>query len=225
MKNSWLSKNDSEKLILFFNGWGMDCNIVKHLNPSCYDVLMFNEYYSTDIDTGTIETINNYKEVNVISWSFGVWASSFIIDKINNLKSVIAINGTLKPIDDYEGIAEKILNLTLKNFSEENYKKFFSNMFYDKNKINFEKSSTRDFKELLEELKLIKKMYSYNQYSDKTAFFNKVFISNKDKIFSPKNQINFWSKNEDTKKIMLDDGHYIFDLFNNWEEIIVYENN
>ena len=41
MKYKWLNNVKNKKLIIFFNGWGMDENVVKHLDCEDYDVLMF----------------------------------------------------------------------------------------------------------------------------------------------------------------------------------------
>ena len=51
MKYKWLNKEvNNSKLILFFNGWGMDDNVVKHLDVEDYDVLMFYDYNTLDTD-------------------------------------------------------------------------------------------------------------------------------------------------------------------------------
>ena len=49
----------TKKIILFFNGWGMDENVVNHLNSEDYDVLMFYDYNSLDTD---FDLLNNYSE-------------------------------------------------------------------------------------------------------------------------------------------------------------------
>ena len=44
MEYKWLNRKNNSKLIVFFNGWGMDENIVAHLEFDEYDVLMFYDY-------------------------------------------------------------------------------------------------------------------------------------------------------------------------------------
>ena len=39
MKLNWLNKKNNKKLIIFFNGWGMDDSAIVHLSPEDYDVL------------------------------------------------------------------------------------------------------------------------------------------------------------------------------------------
>ena len=38
MKYKWINYKNNKKLIIFFNGWGMDENVVKHFSPEDYDV-------------------------------------------------------------------------------------------------------------------------------------------------------------------------------------------
>lgn len=210
-----LQKAENEqynKLIIFFNGWSLDENIVNHLTSYEYDVLMFYDYANLEISKETINEINNYKEINIIAWSFGVWACGNVIDKFKNLKEVIAINGTLIPIDNKFGISEKMFNLTLSNLSEKTYPKFFQNMF--EGDTNFEKLPKRDIENQKQELINIRDNSSLKPY---TKFFTKVFVGNQDKIISAKNQINFWGEDF---IVRVNKGHYIFDLFKSWDEII-----
>ena len=50
MKYKWLNRGENNKIILFFNGWGMDENVVKHLDCEDYDVLMFYDYNTLETD-------------------------------------------------------------------------------------------------------------------------------------------------------------------------------
>lgn len=217
MRLTWVNKNNSDKLIIFFNGWSLDENIVKHLSTAEFDVLMFNDYSDLEIDEETIRKINSYAEVNVISWSFGVWACGNVIDKFDNLKIAIAVNGTLVPIDNNLGIPEKIFNLTLQHLSEENYVRFFKNMFVGN--ADLSKISTRSIENKRCELEQIQKLSVQTSCAQNTKFFNKVFIGTNDKIISAKNQLNFWDETN-AQIVKIEDGHYIFDLFKTWDEII-----
>lgn len=216
MQLTWVIKNNSDKLIIFFNGWSLDENIVKHLSTDKFDVLMFNDYSNLKIDEETITKINSYAEVNVIAWSFGVWACGNVIEKFNNLKTAIAINGTLVPIDNNLGIPEKIFNLTLQHLSEENYVRFFKNMF--SGNANLSKISTRSIENKRRELEQIKNLSAEKSCAQNAKFFNKALIGNNDKIISAKNQINFWSETN-AQIVKIEEGHYVFDSFKTWDEI------
>ena len=43
-------ENNNNKLIIFFNGWGMDEIIVSHLDKEDYDLLILYDYRDLDID-------------------------------------------------------------------------------------------------------------------------------------------------------------------------------
>jgi pimeloyl-[acyl-carrier protein] methyl ester esterase len=213
----FLNKKKFDKLILFFNGWSLDENIVNHLTSDKYDVLMFYDYSDLEISQEILNKINSYDEISVVAWSFGVWACGNVINYFDNIKNAIAINGTLIPIDNNLGISEKIFNLTLTHLSEENYVRFFKNMFAGT--VDLSKISTRSIENKRQELEQIKNLSASKSCAQNTKFFNKVFISTNDKIIPAKNQLNFWGKSN-AQIIKIDGGHYIFDIFKTWDEII-----
>lgn len=216
MKSNWLIKNNSKKLILFFNGWSLDENIVKHLTSSEYDVLMLFDYSNLDLNLSILKEIYEYEEINVIAWSYGVWAYGSVLDIFKNLKNVVAINGTLLPINNDFGISERMFNLTLSNLSEKNYPRFFQNMFEGEGDLY--KMPQRNIEDQRQELKSIQRLCAQKDISKNKTFFTKVFTGLKDKIIPAQNQINFWGGNIDIIKV--NTGHYMFDLFSNWDEII-----
>lgn len=195
-----------EKLILFFTGWGMDENSVK-LEKNNYDLITLFDY--KNINTDFLEKVENYKEIYVIAWSMGVIFASYFINKIKNIKKSMAINGTLKIIDDKFGINTKIFDATLKNLNKNTINDFFNNMGYS----DF-LPPKRDFNNQLEELKFIKDFYFKNNFN---ANFDKIIIVKKDIIIPFKNQKRYWENNN---IVILDSGHYVFNLFNSWEDII-----
>ena len=146
MKYKWLNRGKNNKIILFLNGWGMDENVVNHLDSEDYDVLMFYDYNSLDTDFD-FELLEAYYEKNLIAWSMGVMVATKILPltrhfvtpspargegmgfQTGNLSTCVAppargegikvaINGTLRPIDKEYGIHPKIYDLTIKGFNE-----------------------------------------------------------------------------------------------------------
>lgn len=202
MKYKWLNESNNKKLIIFFNGWGMDENVVKHFSPEDYNVLMFYDYNTLDTDFN-FDSIKKYSDKYLVAWSMGVMiATNFDI----NYKSSTAINGTLKPIDENYGIHPKIYDLTIKGFNEKGRERFLRTIFNEK----FSPNVTR----LLEEQKT--ELSSIKTYSAKEDFkYTKVFISDNDKIIPTKSQIAFWNTNPNLKG-----AHCPFDLFTKWSELI-----
>lgn len=203
MKYRWLNKLENKKVIVFFNGWGMDESVVTHLEPENYDVVMFYDYNTLDTDFD-FSILATYSEKYLISWSMGVMcATLFEVD----YNSSTAINGTLCPIDDCFGIPKRIYDLTIRGFSPAGRDKFIKNMFNIGNELPDVK---RDFEAQKSELVALK---GYSANSD--FKYSKVFISSSDKIIPTKNQVMFWQQEPN-----LDSGHCPFYLFKKWSELL-----
>ena len=201
MKYKWLHCNNNNKLIVFFNGWGMDESVVEHLNPTDFDIIMFYDYNTLDVDT---ERVCHYGEKRLIAWSMGVMtATLFNID----YKSKTAINGTLKPIDNKFGIPTKIYDLTLKNFSPEGAKKFIQNMFSEPRELPCIK---REFENQKQELEALKNYQANDDFK-----YDRIIISDNDKVIPTKNQCAYWNLEPNVRS-----GHCPFYLFKNWEELL-----
>jgi biotin synthesis protein BioG len=98
MNKIWLNKNSKKELILFFNGWGMDMNIVNHIKPLGFNVCMLNNYNNLE---SLDDNFNDYNKIYIVAWSLGVWAAEQIISKSTiKIEKSIAINGTSLPIDN-----------------------------------------------------------------------------------------------------------------------------
>lgn len=214
MKYKWLNKQNNSKLIIFFNGLGMDENAIKHLNAENYDVVMFYDYNNLETNFD-FSVLNNYAEKNLVAWSMGVMvATNFfptphsypLLQGARELSGATAINGTLKPIDTKFGINPKIYDLTIRGFNSE---KFVLNML-DKIELVNNINSNREFENQKKELIAIK------NYSAKEGFkYDKVLISDNDKIIPTKSQCAYWNAEANLKS-----GHYPFHLFKKWSEIL-----
>jgi len=203
MKYKWLNRKNNSKLIIFFNGWGMDENVVNHLEFEDYDVLMFYDYNSLETDFEFL-LLENYSEKYLIAWSMGVMtATLFDID----YTSKTAVNGTLKPINDKFGIPERIYNLTVKNFTPEGAEKFIKNMSLKG--IEFPKSN-REFENIKSELSALLHYESNPDFN-----YDRVIISSEDKIIPAKNQTAFWGTEPN-----IESGHAPFNCFTKWSELL-----
>ncbi|MBE7710879.1 MAG: DUF452 family protein [Cyanobacteria bacterium SIG31] len=220
MKYKYLNQNNNQKLIIFFNGWGMDENVVKHLDCEDYDVLMFYDYNTLETDFNW-DLLNISPEKNLIAWSMGVMVGSLIKPLTRHFVSpspskgegkCVAINGTLKPIDENYGIHPKIYDLTIKGFNEKGRDKFIKSMFDVQPPPAFQAPShlERDIKNQLSELIALKNYKTDNEFR-----YNKVLISNNDKIIPTKSQIAFWGIEPN-----LTAGHCPFFQFSKWSELL-----
>ena len=213
MKHKWLNHKHNSKLIIFFNGWGMDENVVKHLETEDYDVLMFYDYNTLDSDFD-FNSLNIYPQKNLIAWSMGVMVSSCLVTSLVFLLGEgrkTAINGTLKPIDAEFGIHPKIYDLTIKGFNEKGRKRFIDSMFYGEsiphpNPLPKEREICEQHSELI-----ALKNYKANE----TFKYNKILVSDNDKIIPTKSQVAFWGIEPNLKG-----GHCPFFQFEKWSELL-----
>jgi len=200
-----LLANSNKKLIIFFNGWGMDETIVSHLDREDYDVLVLYDYRTLDFDLSKYN-LEQYSEKYIVAWSMGVMVSTmFDFGKINHST---AINGTLKPIDDNFGIPTKIYKLTVRGFNEKSSQKFMERMFKEKPPID--KFSSRDLESKKEELIAL---MNYQAKDSKT--FDRVIVSDSDNIIPTNNQLNYWQNPE-----IIESGHCPFFKYNSWKDLL-----
>lgn len=201
MQYKWLNKQDNKKLIVFFNGWGMEEKAVEHLICKDYDVLTFCDYRNFEIDDFDF---TKYEQKYLIAWSMGVYVCNYFYEIFKNFDKYIAINGTQKPIDDEFGIPKAIYDLTIENFNELSCAKFFKKI---STKLEPCSRKTEELKEELITIKYLKVKDFFN--------FNRAIISNKDRIIPSQNQKKFWKTYEE-----IDAPHYIFDLYKSWDELL-----
>jgi len=219
-KYNLISEN-RDKLIIFFCGWGMDYTPFYGLESDEYDVLVFYHYTEINTDIELSEYFEKYKEVNLMSWSMGVWYSSIVMNKYKDeFNHKIAINGTLKPIDDQYGINTKVYQATIDNFSKIGRAKFFKRM-WNNTVIPERFISYKTVRELDEQkAELIFLRDKINELPQPKNIFKNVIIAENDLICPTKNQVNFWSEKNNYKSI--DSSHFIFYLWRKWEEVVEY---
>lgn len=216
MRIEWLHKKGSDRVIVFFNGWGMDQAAVSHLSKDC-DVVMVYDY--RDLKAGNLPNLDTYPKVYVVAWSMGVWAAANLIPEMQREPSImIAMNGTEHPVHDFWGIPEKIYALTEKGMNEKGREKFLLRMLNGREELQrfTQNHPQRPIKEVCEELCLIGKQ-SIGYHNELN--WNKVYISEKDIIFPVINQQNWW-RDKCSHLQMLPGGHYPFYQFQSWDEIL-----
>lgn len=212
MKSYWINKKEENtKLIVFFNGWGMNETPFKHLKCEDYDVLVAYDYSNLDFNFSEFDFLK-YKEKNLIAWSMGVYVSNLFFDSLNNFDKKIAINGTSKMIDNAFGIPKKIYDITIKLFCEKTCEKFIQNMF-ENEKIPPKITITRTLESLKQELVVLKNLKIENELA-----FDLAIISQNDKIVPSQNQLAFWENKTIIKKI--NSSHCPFGLYSKWTDLL-----
>lgn len=206
MKYKWLNKQKNNSLIIFFNGWGMNESVINHMDFSAHDFVMFYDYNSLDTDFD-FDLFNQYEKKYLVAWSMGAMIATNFKKQLGKIQKSIAINGTLRPINDIYGIPTKIYDLTLRSFNETSATKFINNMFDKNENIPI---ILREFENIKTELIAIK-----NYKSDENFIYDTVYISTNDKIIPTKNQSEYWKKEPNLKS-----GHCPFLLFDSWDNIL-----
>ena len=194
------------KLILFFNGWGMDENIVSHLEiPIGYTLKIINFPYNFD---KTILT--QYDDIIFIGWSFGsYYLAKYLLENNIRSKKIISLNGTPETIGK-NGISEGVFNLTLDTLTSDTLQKFYENMGID----NTFSPSKKNFKDIKDELQYFK-----NNYIPLKNIFTHAFIGKKDKIIPALRQKKYFESNNVNITELLC-GHYPFSVIKSWSTLI-----
>ena len=204
-----LKNNNSDNLILFFCGWGMDENPFSVLKSKS-DILFVYDYTTPDFPEFDF---SKYKSIKLLSFSYGVYAGAIAkMPEDLRIEKRIAINGTLIPVDDTYGVPVKQFELTEKMDSQ-SVVKFRQRLFGgEKAKEHFELFEqhlpNRSAKSCTDELLGMKKYVP--QIATPQKKFDKVYIASHDRCVPTRNQKNFWQKSGMKNVIFLETGHFPF---------------
>lgn len=198
MQVEFVKKQGSARLLLIFSGWGTDARPFRSLAASGYDIAVAYDYRSMCFEKEV--SLDNYEEVCVLAWSFGVPAAAWFIKKHPELPrtATVAVNGTLYPVDDRRGIPRAVFDGTLGGLSAATLRKFDRRMCgsaavlaeYDK------VHPQRDPGELADELRTID---SLMPSEDMALEFDTVYVSDSDRIIPTGNQIEAWAGHADVR--------------------------
>lgn len=215
MKSYWLHKGKSDKLIVFFCGWGQDQRPFLSFESVNWDVLMLFDYSEASFPEQLLEQIEGYSDRILVAWSMGVFmADNWLKSSTIKFRHKIAINGTLKPVDNDYGIPKPIYEGTTANFSEITRHKFFRRMCGDSFIRFIENMPEREIGNQKEELVQLQ-AYS-EQEAEAKPVFDTVLIGEKDLIFPTKNQQAYWETVEGIKVFAMDVPHFPFYNWGTW---------
>lgn len=224
MKTYIRRREKSDQLVVVFGGWGTDENVFTPLCSDDFDFILFYNY-SAD-EALVLPEMKTYSKITVIGWSLGVWAAEYLVGKTGIKPHLtIAINGTPIPADDDYGIPLSVFEGTLNNITEENMEKFYLRMFGDKRtyKLNKDRIPHRNVKSLHDELRWL-----YNrimEHKESGFKWDYAITSEKDRVFPAKSLIGYWSKEPETKHIILPLPHYIFHKWKTYNDFISFVEN
>lgn len=123
MEYKIISSEGNGRLVLFFAGWGMDASPFASLRRPGYDIAVLYDYTTPTIDWSFTAP---YREIFIVAWSFGVYASAISTHAIDRkVTGRIAVNGTLYPCHRRLGIPPAIFDGTLAGLSQRNMARFY----------------------------------------------------------------------------------------------------
>lgn len=208
MRQYFIDQN-SDKLLLFFAGWGCDEYEFEHLE-SASDVLILYDYTDLELDFDFSE----YKEINLISFSAGVFvASVFNFDFKVNKK--IALDGNPYLFDEKLGLSKEIQELLI-NITEENAEEFARNYLVktEEEYKNFHPSK-RTLISCEEEFECLRKIYNSQKQNIKDIYDCAIF-GECDPLFNVSEQKKYY---RDRIRLVQNARHNIFFRIKSFEDI------
>lgn len=206
MKHYFIQRKNHPGLTLFFAGWGMDEQLFMDACPADRDLLVCYDYRLLDFDSTLLQ---GYQDIRLVAWSMGVWAASVVLQGMDlPFCGRIALNGTMAPIDDGEGIPRKVFEGTLEGLNDVTLEKFIRRMCLRKENLSafLSKRPRRPVEELKEELQRIGEQV---QACPVPRFeWERAVIGRDDLIFTAANQRNAWSRHAATEQMECDIPHY-----------------
>lgn len=216
MKQRFTVSEGNKKLILIFAGWGMDERPFRDLRLDGYDLAVVWDYRDMSLD---ISPFSRYSDIYLFAWSFGVYTAARVLaEGMLRPTFKIAVNGSLNPIDDREGIPEDIFRGTLDNLSDRNLDKFYRRMCKDSGAFAsfIACRPCRDIHELKDELRSIACL-SCDKNAPVATDWDRAVIAGNDRIFPAGNLRRSWSYLPRTR--VVDDGGHLPD----WQSLIEQE--
>ncbi len=207
--NQYLNNKNSDKLIIFFTGWGCDEHEFEHLDTNS-DVLLLFDYLDLNFDFN----FSKYKNIDLIAFSAGVFVASIVnFDfKINNK---IAISGNPYLFDEKLGLSKEIQNV-LCSITEKTADDFAKNyLIKTEDEWKIFRHSQRTLNSCKAEFESLKKIYQKEKENIKNIY-DYALIGSDDKIFNVSAQKEFYGNKVHTIK---NARHNIFFKIKNYEEI------
>ena len=201
--------NNSDKLILFFAGWGCDEYEFEHLKTDS-DVLIFYDYtdFSYDFD------FSKYGEINMLSFSAGVFVGAVFRHDFKINKKV-ALSGNPYLFDEELGLSAAVLKI-LRGVTIDTCDAFARDylVMTDEEYNNFH-NSHRTLESCEVELDALEKIYK-NEYNNIQDVYDAAVVGDSDPLFNPEKQKEFYG---DKLRIVKNARHNLFFRVDSYEEL------
>lgn len=191
MRLDFLRHEYNDRLILIFAGWGSDKESFRNVSMPGWDVAVVSEINAVVPDFSILEA---YGTVYLYAWSLGVRSADRYLPETLAVTKAYAINGTLNPCDDAEGIPEAVFINTLKGLDARNLYKFRVRMCggvaaYKALADRFE--HINDVDSLRAQLAIVADAKAEER--KRRLKWDRAYISTEDRIFPVSNQKRAWT--------------------------------
>lgn len=190
------STDGCRRAILLFSGWATSPEMFAGLSLPGYDLIIVWDYTDTQ---PFVQDLEKYNEICIVAWSYGVFMADYFMSTNPELPVTarIAVNGTPWPVDDSRGIPEALFTSTLESIDEAALTKFQRRMTGGAAAYNsFLAACTvrRTAESARAELEAIRCL---SRERSPSAAWDQAWISARDLVISPANQMNAWSGKTD----------------------------
>jgi biotin synthesis protein BioG len=220
MRLHWQVRAGQPRLLLFFNGWGMDERILAMIDPPAgRDLLAVCDYSDLQGAAAVRAAMGDYPAVDLVAWSMGVWAAATLFGPgAAPFATAVAVNGTGRPIDDEYGIPADLFDATLAGFSERSRDSFFRRMCDGRDACGEFRphAPLRDLEDQRREL--------FSLARDAKAGvqppgpFTRAIVGGRDRIMPPENQVRYWQGVVPCRTLSLP--HLLFSRCTGWGAIL-----
>lgn len=205
VKVDFLKHTDgASRLILIFTGWSTGPELFSNVDLPRWDVAVAYQFDGTGFDNSLLY---RYTTVYLFAWSLGVFAADTLLEP-DRITAAFAINGSVNPVSDTNGIPESVFIGTADNLSPRNLSKFRRRMMPDA------ESFKRMFPDQEDDAKvgrLAEELYRIHKTAHGLARsphlrWTRAYIGMNDRIFPPENLLKSWN---DTETVKYDDSHFM----------------
>lgn len=215
MKARLIFHNSSNRrLILLFSGWSTTPALYEGLYTEGWDIMLVYDYSTPDFDASVIDA---YSTIYIIAWSLGVTAAEKAAKAgldVNRVSAAFAINGTVTPAHDKEGIPTTIYDGTILSLSKPNLQRFRRRMSRSYDPYAFPADTPFAIDEESEEealIRLRKELQILRNGTNQSVMpWKRAYVSVNDLIFPHINQLTSWNNQPiPPQTVKVDAGHYI----------------
>ncbi|WBL33172.1 DUF452 family protein [Sinirhodobacter sp. HNIBRBA609] len=203
MRRHWLAREGADELTLVFSGWGLGAAPFTALTGAA-DVLVVNDYIDLD---DPLPEVAGYARLRLLAYSFGVASAAHWLARTGVRPArLVAVNGTLHPVDPQRGIPPETVAGTADGLNAENFVRFCQRAGVT------EPVPAIDYHAAAAELRVIAARGAAQEIP-----FDRIWIADGDRIIPTAAQVLAWSEQAAVVR-RIPGGHMPFCPGQSWQE-------